>query len=142
MVCICPTSASRGYARCRTTLPAQTPVAWSTFATGVNPGKHNIYDFLVRDTATYLPDLGMVERDGRVRLRVISSRRGPALSREVIANVNPAAILFTDDWQAYRSLKGQFLDHRIHHPVRDHHPHDLGFAVDPGHHRGNRGLVG
>src|ERR671920_205973 len=29
-------------------------------ATGVNAGKHNIYDFLIRDTATYLPDLGMV----------------------------------------------------------------------------------
>src|SRR5262249_14550370 len=33
-----------------------------SFATGVNAGKHNIYDFLVRDTGTYLPDLGMVTR--------------------------------------------------------------------------------
>ena len=33
--------------------------------------------------------LGMVERGGRVRVRVIPSRRGPALSREVRANVNP-----------------------------------------------------
>ena len=27
-----------GYARLQTTYPAQTPVAWSTFATGTNPG--------------------------------------------------------------------------------------------------------
>src|SRR5436190_23174209 len=33
--------------------------------------------------------LGMVERGGRVRLRVIPSRLGPALSREVRQNVNP-----------------------------------------------------
>src|SRR5205814_9906543 len=39
------------------------PSAWATFATGVNAGKHNIYDFLVRDTKTYLPDLGMVTRE-------------------------------------------------------------------------------
>jgi predicted AlkP superfamily phosphohydrolase/phosphomutase len=46
-----------------TTHSPESPTAWASFATGVNPGKHNIYDFLVRDTATYLPDLGMVRRD-------------------------------------------------------------------------------
>ena len=40
-----------------TTFPAISPVAWSTFLTGVNPARHNIYDFLSRDTKTYLPDL-------------------------------------------------------------------------------------
>ena len=33
--------------------------------------------------------LGMVERGGKVRLRVIPSRRGPVLSREVRANIEP-----------------------------------------------------
>ena len=37
-----------GYARVRTTYPAQTPVAWSTFITGTNPGGHGIFDFLTR----------------------------------------------------------------------------------------------
>ena len=41
----------------------ESPTAWASFATGVNAGKHNIYDFLVRDTRTYLPDLGMVHRE-------------------------------------------------------------------------------
>jgi predicted AlkP superfamily phosphohydrolase/phosphomutase len=45
-----------------TTHSPESPTAWASFATGVNAGKHNIYDFLVRDTATYLPDLGMVKR--------------------------------------------------------------------------------
>lgn len=47
------------YTRLATTTPAQTPVAWSTFATGVNPGGHGIFDFLRRDPATYLPDLSL-----------------------------------------------------------------------------------
>ena len=51
--------AAGGYARCRTTIPAQTPVAWSTFATGVNPGGHGIFDFIRRDPATYLPDFAL-----------------------------------------------------------------------------------
>ncbi len=41
----------------QSTCPPISPVAWSTFATGVNPGKHAIYDFLSRDPATYLPIL-------------------------------------------------------------------------------------
>ena len=46
-----------------TTHSPESPTAWASFATGVNAGKHNIYDFLVRDTNTYLPDLGMVTRE-------------------------------------------------------------------------------
>ena len=38
-------AAEGSYRRLRTTFPALSPVAWSTFATGVNPAKHNIFDF-------------------------------------------------------------------------------------------------
>jgi hypothetical protein len=41
---------------------AESPTAWASFATGVNPGKHNIYDFLIRDTSKYVIDLGMVKK--------------------------------------------------------------------------------
>lgn len=44
-----------------TTLPSISPVAWSSFQTGVNPGKHNIYDFLTPDEKTYRPKLSSVE---------------------------------------------------------------------------------
>jgi transposase-like protein len=57
--------------------------------------------------------LGMVERGGNVRLRIIPSRRGPALSREVRANVNPSSLIFTDDWMAYKQLRSDYLGHRI-----------------------------
>lgn len=40
-----------------TTCPAMSPVAWSSFATGVHPSKHGIYDFLTRDPKSYMPDL-------------------------------------------------------------------------------------
>jgi len=34
-------------------IPAQTPVAWTTFMTGVNPGKHGIFSFTTRKVGTY-----------------------------------------------------------------------------------------
>ena len=45
-----------------TTQPSESPTAWSSFATGVNPGAHNIYDFLVRKPLTYEPDFNMIRR--------------------------------------------------------------------------------
>ena len=43
------------------TVPPISPVAWSTFQTGVNPGKHNIFDFLTPDLRTYHAKLSSVE---------------------------------------------------------------------------------
>jgi predicted AlkP superfamily phosphohydrolase/phosphomutase len=39
----------------RPTVPAQTPVSWSTFSTGIDPGRTGIFDFLRRDPKTYMP---------------------------------------------------------------------------------------
>jgi len=39
----------------RPTLPAQTPVSWSTFSTGIDPGRTGIFDFLRRDPKNYMP---------------------------------------------------------------------------------------
>ncbi len=41
----------------QTACPSMSPVAWSTFATGVDASRHNIFDFLGRDEKTYLPIL-------------------------------------------------------------------------------------
>ncbi len=43
----------RAYRRLRSTNPPQSPVAWTTFATGTEPGDHGIYDFIGR---TLSPD--------------------------------------------------------------------------------------
>ena len=50
-----------------TTVPAISPVAWSSFQTGSNPGKHSIFDFLTRDKKSYLPKLSSVDIRGARR---------------------------------------------------------------------------
>jgi len=51
-----------------TTIPPISPVAWSSFLTGVNPGKHNIYDFLTPDRRRYLPELSSARIRGSKRI--------------------------------------------------------------------------
>jgi predicted AlkP superfamily phosphohydrolase/phosphomutase len=43
------------------TIPAQTPVSWSTFTTGMHPGRHMVFDFLKRDPQTYMPSFAVAE---------------------------------------------------------------------------------
>jgi predicted AlkP superfamily phosphohydrolase/phosphomutase len=61
------------YRRLETSMPALSPVAWSTFATGCDPSRHGIYDFLARDPRTYAPRLSSSEVTGESRFR----RLGP-----------------------------------------------------------------
>ena len=44
-----------GFQPLGTTIPALSPVAWSSFITGMSPGGHGIPDFIARDPLTYQP---------------------------------------------------------------------------------------
>jgi predicted AlkP superfamily phosphohydrolase/phosphomutase len=49
------------FKRMRSTCPPISPVAWSSFSTGVNPGKHNIFDFLAPERKSYLSKLSSAD---------------------------------------------------------------------------------
>ena len=54
-----------------TTMPPLSPVAWSTFITGMDPGGHGIFDFIHRDPRTLLPELSMSKaRPSRDKLKL------------------------------------------------------------------------
>lgn len=48
-----------------TSNPPQSPVAWSTIATGSNPGHHGIFDFITRTPDNYLPVHSIVKVNPR-----------------------------------------------------------------------------
>jgi predicted AlkP superfamily phosphohydrolase/phosphomutase len=59
------------YSRLGTACPPLSPVAWSSFTTGTNPGKHNIFDFISRNPRTYQPTQSSVLiRDGSRKLKL------------------------------------------------------------------------
>lgn len=79
------------FSRLATTTPPQSPVAWSTFATGLDPADHGIFDFVHRDPVTMAPFLSTDRTEGprfRIALgpyeiplsgsRVVSLRKGTA----------------------------------------------------------------
>jgi predicted AlkP superfamily phosphohydrolase/phosphomutase len=50
-----------GFERLATTIPPQSPVAWSTVITGLDSGGHGIFDFVQRDPQTITPYSSMAE---------------------------------------------------------------------------------
>jgi predicted AlkP superfamily phosphohydrolase/phosphomutase len=49
------------YSRLGTSIPPQSPVAWSSIATGGNPGQSDVFDFISRNPKNYLPDLAILK---------------------------------------------------------------------------------
>lgn len=85
-----------GFWRVRTTIPAQTPVAWSSFATGTNPGGHGIFDFIRRDPLTYLPDFSLnryEQKNAFVPPRAVNLRRGTTLWELLTAAGIPSTVI-------------------------------------------------
>lgn len=50
-------AANGGFSGLGTSIPPQSPVAWSDFTTGLDAGDHGIFDFLHRDPTTMIPYL-------------------------------------------------------------------------------------
>jgi predicted AlkP superfamily phosphohydrolase/phosphomutase len=103
-----------GFSTVATTSPAQTPVAWSTFATGTNPGGHGIFDFLRRDPKTYRPDIALsrYEPAGAFRPpRAVNLRRGSAIwdvlaTRGVDSTILRCPATYPPDASSGRMLSG------------------------------------
>jgi predicted AlkP superfamily phosphohydrolase/phosphomutase len=72
------------FARLGTTLPAESPVAWSSFQTGCNPGKHRIYDFLVPNRKSLMPELSSANVTAPARTLKLGKYRIP-LGKPAIA---------------------------------------------------------
>ncbi|MFT5198968.1 MAG: hypothetical protein ACI87O_001628, partial [Planctomycetota bacterium] len=66
-----------------TSLPSISPVAWSSFATGVDASRHNIYDFLTRDPCSYMPVLSSTETRSMAKNLNLGFAKVPFGSRAV-----------------------------------------------------------
>ncbi len=101
-----------GYARLQTTYPAQTPVAWSTFATGTNPGGHGIFDFIRRDPKTYGVDLSFSryeQKNSFLPPRAVNLRRGEPVWQTLSAAGVPSTIIRCPCTYPPDDLRGRML---------------------------------
>lgn len=72
-----------GFKPLGTSRPPQSPVAWSNFITGMDPGGHGIYDFIHRDPKTYLPVPSGTETTGAAKTVKLGKYILPVKSPEV-----------------------------------------------------------
>ena len=105
--------ATGSYSRLKTTYPAQTPVAWSSFATGTNPGGHGIFDFICRDPETYLPDVALTRferpKSMLAQPRVVNRRQGVPLWQTLSAAGIPSTVLRCPCTFPPENLQGRML---------------------------------
>lgn len=105
--------ASGSYTRLKTTYPAQTPVAWSSFMTGTNPGGHGIFDFISRDPQTYLPDIALTRferpKSMLAQPRVVNRRQGVPLWQPLSQAGIPSTILRCPCTFPPETLQGRML---------------------------------
>ena len=105
--------AAGSYTRLQTTYPAQTPVAWSSFLTGTNPGGHGIFDFICRDPQTYLPDVALTRfeppKNMLAQPRVVNRRQGVPLWQPLSKAGIPSTILRCPCTFPPETLQGRML---------------------------------
>ncbi len=95
-----------GYRPLATTNPPQSPVAWTGFSTGQNPGKTGIFDFIARDPKNYKISLCLSKIENNKPLPVVKADRfwQHASDRGVPSVIVTCPVTFPPD-----KIKGKML---------------------------------
>jgi predicted AlkP superfamily phosphohydrolase/phosphomutase len=75
-------AATGGFVNLGTSTPPQSPVAWSTFITGMDPGGHGIFDFLHLDRDTLTPYMSTSRVSGTAVTLPLGRWRIPLVGQE------------------------------------------------------------
>jgi len=110
------------YSRLKTTIPSESVVAWTSFATGLNPGAHGIFDFIMREPSSYMPYLSLSEVKpdtkeisfGKMRipfrkLKIDTRRKGKTFWDILTENNIPSYIYFCPNTFPAQRVRGKML---------------------------------
>ena len=98
------------YARLASTIPSETVVVWTSFATGLNPGAHGIFDFVMRDPETYQLYLSLNDistASGKVKIRI--RKKGEGFWRVLSKHKIPSFIYFLPNTFPVEPVKGRMV---------------------------------
>ena len=85
----------------RSTMPPTSGPAWTSFATGMNPGRTGVYDFLYRRPGSYVfPPVNASMRSGRSLWRLLSDSglKVGVVNVPISYPVEPVAGTFISGW--------------------------------------------
>ena len=66
-----------------TVMPPESIVVWTSFATGMNPGNHGIFDFIMRNPGTYLPYLSLSKISREPKILKVGPFKIPILEPKI-----------------------------------------------------------
>ena len=72
-----------GFRPLMTSMPPQSPVAWSNFITGMDPGGHGIFDFIHRTPEDFVPYLSTSQTGPPSKVISLGKYRIPLKSEEI-----------------------------------------------------------
>lgn len=93
-----------------TTNPAESVVAWSSFSTGLNPGAHGVFDFVMRDPQNYLPYLSLNEvsvKKGKPKIKI--HLKGKTLWGILSNNKIPCFVYFCPNTFPAQKISGKLI---------------------------------
>jgi predicted AlkP superfamily phosphohydrolase/phosphomutase len=87
-------------------MPPQSIVIWTSFATGANPGRHGIFDFITRDPQNYLPRLAFTrEEDEKLK----AERKGKSFWHILSGQGINSVVLLAPNTFPPDKIKGRML---------------------------------
>ncbi|MDD5553356.1 MAG: alkaline phosphatase family protein, partial [Candidatus Omnitrophica bacterium] len=98
------------YSRLETTIPSESVVAWTSFSTGLNPGGHGIFDFVMRDPQSYSLYLSFNEvsnAGGKTKVKI--RKQGEAFWDILSRNKVNSAVYFCPNTFPAQPLSGKML---------------------------------
>ncbi len=98
------------YSRLATTIPAESVVAWTGFSTGVNPGNHGIFGFVMRSPKNYLPFLSLNDIsnvNGKINIQI--RRKAKTLWGVLSENGVPCFVYFCPNTFPPEKILGKML---------------------------------
>lgn len=102
--------AKGSYSHLTTTMPSESVVAWSSFMTGLNPGSHGIFDFIMRNPKNYLPYLSLNETlNEQDKIKIQIRRKGSTFWDILSKNRVPSYIFFCPNTFPSQPLLGKML---------------------------------
>lgn len=98
------------YTHLTTTIPSESVVAWSSFVTGLNPGGHGIFDFIMRNPKDYSLYLSLNEvSTNKGKIKIQTRRHGLAFWGILSKNKVPSYIYFCPNTFPPDKLFGKML---------------------------------
>ena len=92
-----------------------------TYIGGKEANKHESKKLRAgRGTVGKQPVLGMRNRGGRVEAKPIADTKASTLEREIVANVEAGATVYTDEHAGYRNLSARYEHGTVAHSVKEY----------------------